>query len=34
MLFWFYEDLAAENGGYDKLQTQARLFMGANAALH
>jgi feruloyl esterase len=24
---WFYEDLAAENGGYEKLQAHARLFM-------
>ncbi len=24
---WFYEDLAKENGGYDKLQGHARLFM-------
>lgn len=24
---WFYEDLAAENGGYDKLAAHARLFM-------
>jgi feruloyl esterase len=24
---WFYEDLAAENGGYEKLQANARLFM-------
>jgi feruloyl esterase len=24
---WFYEDLAAENGGYDQLQANARLFM-------
>jgi len=24
---WFYEDLAEKNGGYEKLQRQARLFM-------
>ena len=24
---WFYEDLAQQNGGYDKLQQSARLFM-------
>ena len=24
---WFYEDLAQENGGYEKLQANARLFM-------
>jgi feruloyl esterase len=24
---WFYEDLATENGGYEKLQSHARLFM-------
>src|SRR6266567_9132978 len=24
---WFYEDLAEENGGYEKLQAHARLFM-------
>jgi tannase/feruloyl esterase len=24
---WFYEDLAKETGGFDKLQSQARLFM-------
>ena len=24
---WFYEDLAGKNGGYDKLQEHARLFM-------
>ena len=24
---WFYEDLAQENGGYEKVQQNARLFM-------
>ena len=30
---WFYEDLAAKTGGYDKLQAHARLFM-APGMLH
>jgi feruloyl esterase len=30
---WFYEDLAGKNGGYDKLQEHARLFM-APGMLH